>query len=128
MHLDPLEWLGLATGCALGGILRVWIAGLIGARGDRLIPWNTLAVNASGALLLGMLAGLIGTGPGGSLWWPLGVGLLGSYTTVSSFSLQTMLLLRAGNRAAALANVALSLGLCLVLAAVGLTLGGWVGR
>lgn len=113
-------------GCALGGMTRVAIANLVGAGAPGSLPWNTLVVNASGALCLGVLAGLLapGSAPSGTalLWLALGVGFLGSYTTVSTFSLQTLALLRSGQRRAALANVGVSILLCLGMA----TLGAWL--
>jgi fluoride exporter len=81
-------------------------------------------VNVSGTLCIGGLAGVLllraQDGIGTSLWAALVMGLLGSYTTVSSFSLQTLLLARSGEWRRALANVLLSLSLCLAAAALGL--------
>jgi fluoride exporter len=117
-----LEWLGLAAGCALGGMARVFVSRLVGERGLQM-PWNTLVVNASGALLIGLLAGGLSgsaTSAASPLGLALGIGFLGSYTTVSTFSLQTLALLQAGHRRAALGNIALSLALCLPAAGVGM--------
>ena len=83
-------------------------------------PWGTLVVNVSGALLIGSLLPLLagfeggvvsGSGsPGVAL---LVVGLVGSYTTVSSFSLQTFALMEEGSWRAAIGNVLGSVVLCL---------------
>jgi CrcB protein len=118
------DGLGLAIGCGVGGMARVWVARRLGEPPPGGLPWNTLGINASGTFLLAALAGVLG-GTGGGLWAMLGIGFLGSYTTVSSFSLQTVALLRSGRFATALANVALSLGLCLGSAAAGVALGQW---
>ncbi len=113
-------------GCAFGGVARVAVATLIDVRHAAGVPWNTLVVNTSGALGLGLLAGL--AAPGAWLhgltipWWALGIGFLGSYTTVSTFSLQTLALLRNGQWRVALTNVALSIVLCLGAAALGVGL------
>lgn len=90
-------------------------------------PWGTLIVNTSGALAIGVLAAIsladAGSGDSG-LAWHLGIlGFLGSYTTVSTFSLQTFALACDGAWSRAVANIALSLGLCLAAAGLGLWLG-----
>lgn len=110
-------------GSALGGVARFWLAGTVERRTSGAFPWGILAVNASGALTIGIVAG-IATGTEGGLGGAelrqfLVFGFLGSYTTVSSFSLQTLALLQAGRPARALANVALSVALCLGGAALG---------
>jgi fluoride exporter len=113
----------VAIGGALGGIGRVWLAERVTQlRGDA-FPWGTLAVNVSGAGAIGVLAAVMLEPEGGfaidqTLWLALVVGVLGSYTTVSSFSLQTLVLLREGERLRALANIAASVGLCLAAAGV----------
>jgi fluoride exporter len=108
----------VAIGGALGGIGRVWLGERVARRHGERFPWGTLAVNVSGAAAIGVLAALIlepGRGPilDDPLWLALVVGVLGSYTTVSSFSLQTLALLRSGDHARALGNVVASTGLCL---------------
>ncbi|MBK1693006.1 CrcB family protein [Ectothiorhodospira mobilis] len=117
---DPwtqLPW--LALGSALGGLARFhaggWITRLTGSG----FPWGTLAVNVSGGLAAGMAWALLpDTGPG-ALEALLLSGLLGGYTTVSSFSLQTLTLLRQGHPIQALANLTASALLCLGAAALG---------
>jgi fluoride exporter len=121
-------WLWVAVGGALGGMARFWVAGAVGRRLGEAFPWGTLAVNVSGALAIGVAAGLLlgpegPAGPSGA--WHLGViGFLGSYTTVSSFSLQTLALLQEGAPGRAAWNVGASLVLCLAAAALGLALAG----
>lgn len=119
------------VGGAIGGMARYWLSGFVSRRlGDRL-PWGTMAVNVSGALAIGILAGaLAGAGEGlaGLPWLALGIGILGSYTTVSSFSLQTLVLLREGAAGRAALNVVLSASLCLSAAGLGLVAtAGWPG-
>jgi fluoride exporter len=117
-----MELILVITGSALGGLARFWLSGIVGRRVGETFPWGTLAVNASGALVIGVVAALA-AGPGvlvGARFWHFAVyGFLGSYTTVSSFSLQTLALLQDGERWHAAANVLLSLGCCLSAAGLG---------
>jgi fluoride exporter len=121
-QMTPLALqIGLVAMCGfVGGVARVWLAARIAARLGERFPFGTLAVNVSGAALIGVLAGLVP--PDEPLWLALAVGLLGSYTTVSSFSLQTLSLLRGGAPGLALANVLASTLLCLLAAAAGYVL------
>jgi fluoride exporter len=111
-------------GGGLGGIARFWVSGMVARRCGELFPWGTLTVNASGAALIGVLAALLlepGSHAGATLplWAGLVGGVLGSYTTVSSFSLQTLALARNGEPMRAAFNVAGSLVLSLGAAAAG---------
>ena len=117
----------VALGGGLGAVARFWVSAAVGRRLGEGFPWGTLTVNVTGAGLIGVLAGVLlapgstahGLGATGqpSLWAGLVIGGLGSYTTVSSFSVQTLALLRNRRAGRALANVALSLALCLGVAA-----------
>lgn len=73
-------------------------------------PWATLTVNVAGSLAMGVLAGWLAKhGAGGEHWRLLvGVGLLGGFTTFSSFSLELMLLIERGQSGAAFAYAAVS--------------------
>lgn len=123
--MEDLAWVML--GCALGGITRFWLSGVVGRHVGETFPWGTLAVNVSGAFAIGTVAAGAASGHGWfadlSVWRLTVVGFLGSYTTVSSFSLQTLALLRDGDTGRAAGNVVLSLGLCLPAAALGLLAG-----
>jgi len=81
----------VAAGGALGSVLRYGASKLAGPPGDAAVPWHTFAVNVTGAFVLGLLivAAARGGWPG---WWrPLvGVGVLGGYTTFSTFSLEVV--------------------------------------
>lgn len=126
MTLAGLLW--VALGSAFGGVARHWLSGLVGRRLGEAFPWGTFTVNVSGAFGIGIFAALLpdnhlGTDRG--VAWLLGViGFLGSYTTVSSFSLQTLALLRSGRHNPALGNIALSTACCLAAAAIGFALAG----
>jgi fluoride exporter len=114
----------LMLGCALGGVARLALATAIASRTGTTFPWGTLAVNVSGALALGVLAGAAGAGwfADPRLWHFAVSGFLGSYTTVSSFILQTLALLYEGEHRRAATNVAVSLGACLGAVALGMTI------
>lgn len=111
----------VALGGALGGALR-HLVGVWSARSLR-VPahWGTWMVNCSGAALLGLVLGLSadGRGPTNFWWLLLGVGVLGSYTTVSTFALQVLGLVQAGHRRAAVVYLLATLagGIALLLLA-----------
>lgn len=124
MGLSWLDVLAIAIGGGLGGIARLLVSEWMTRRCGEQFPWGTLLVNATGAVLIGALAAVLvtsdaGTGEISVLWSGLVLGLLGSYTTVSSFSWQTLALAQAGRSGRAAANVVATVVLCLVLAAAG---------
>ncbi len=113
-----LAW--VALGSALGGAARFAVSGLVARAIGGAFPWGTMGVNVTGSLALGALAARADIGAvSPALWQVAALGFLGSYTTVSSFSLQTLALVRDGAHARAASNVALSLALCLAAAAAG---------
>jgi CrcB protein len=111
-------------GGAIGSVGRVMMTNLITRwMGDE-FPFGTIVVNITGAILMGLLAGYSVSDPGKLIFSPaartfLMIGVLGGYTTFSSFSLQTFLLLEQGNLSGALLNVLLSVVLCVA--------GIWIG-
>jgi len=114
-----LAW--VALGSAAGGVARFLVSELALRYAGGRMPWGTLVVNVSGAFALGALAAAAGPGGTAGMSWQLAaVGVLGGYTTVSSFSLQTLTLARAGAAGRAAVNVVLSLVVCLAAAAAGL--------
>jgi fluoride exporter len=121
-----MSWLWVAAGSAIGGVLRYQIGGLISAAWGVRFPWGTFVVNVVGSFAIGLLAVLLLARHSGA--WParefLIVGLLGGFTTFSSFSLEVLQLLQAGDVARALTYVGASAGLC-VAAAV---LGAWIAE
>jgi fluoride exporter len=117
-----LGQLALVTfGAAAGGVLRYFVSGFVGRRIGEAFPWGTLVVNVTGAFAIGVMAALV-RGPISDAWLFGATGLLGAYTTVSSFSLQTLALAREGEARQAFNNVALSLALCLAAAGLGYAL------
>lgn len=104
-------------GGALGSIARVMMTNFVCRWTGEAFPFGTIVVNVTGALLMGLLAGYGETEPGRLLFSPstrsfLMIGVLGGYTTFSSFSLQTFLLMEQGNILGALFNILLSVVLC----------------
>lgn len=118
-------WIGL--GSALGGMARHGCGVLAARIAGTGFPWGTLAVNVAGSFLIGLILTI--SAPEGRL--PLGhsaraflmVGFCGGFTTFSSFSLQTLDLLREGEWMRAGANAVASFVLCLVAVWFGYRLG-----
>ncbi len=110
----------VALGGAVGSVSRYWSGVLFAGAFGLDFPLGTLIINVVGSLIIG-LADTVG---GGSVVRSLIiVGFCGGYTTFSSFSLQTLELIRAGHPIAATANVLLSVALCLIATVVG----AWAG-
>jgi CrcB protein len=126
-----LAYLLVAIGGALGGVARFWLSGLIAERYGASFPWNTLFINVTGSFAIGIFAAL--SEPGGrwlaspNLRTFLTIGICGGYTTFSSFSLQTLNLLRDGEWLYAGGNAILSVFLCMVAVWLGYLLGSAVG-
>lgn len=121
--------LWVALGSAVGGVARFFLSGFVGRRIGETFPWGTMTVNVTGAFAIGLIgaaadARLLFDAPGA--WAFVVTGFLGSYTTVSSFSLQTLALARDGDWLRAGGNVALSFVLCLAAAALGLGVGAGI--
>jgi fluoride exporter len=118
-----LAYLWIAIGSALGGMARYWCSGLAAARFGETFPWGTIAVNVIGSFVIGFFATI--SGPEGRLLVPslvrqfVMLGFCGGYTTFSSFSLQTLNLVRDGEWLQAAGNIALSVALCLIAVTVG---------
>ncbi|HET6520535.1 MAG TPA: fluoride efflux transporter CrcB [Geminicoccaceae bacterium] len=123
--MQALLW--VAVGSAIGGTMRFWVSGVVARLVGETFPWGTLAVNVTGAFAIGLFAaaslggGMVATLEARHL---VMTGILGSYTTVSSFSLQTLSLARDGEWPQVLGNIALSLALCLGAVCLGFAAGG----
>ena len=107
--------MAIAAGGALGSVLRyglsTWVHTLVG----RGFPYGTLAVNVLGCLAMGFLFVLLVERMGESALWRAGllIGVLGGFTTFSSFSIETFNLIEQGSLVKAAGNMAASLFLCL---------------
>lgn len=118
------SYLLVTLGGGLGALARFVLSGWIARRFGETFPLGTLVINVSGSFLIGLIA--TAAGDGGRYFlsanWRqfLMIGVLGGYTTFSSFSLQTLTLALDGEWFSAGLNAVLSLVLCL--------LGVWLGH
>lgn len=107
------------VGGAVGGLLRVSLADVF-VSPAHMFPWVTLGVNLAGAFLLGTLVGSTRTEQHRRIRLLLGVGVLGSFTTYSTFAVEVHTLLMPGEGARALAYLAATLTGALLAAHLGL--------
>ena len=128
-----LAYLWVAIGGALGSVSRYWLSGLIASRFGETFPWGTLAINVTGSFIIGIFAAM--AVPDGRLdpqsraftTQFLMIGVCGGYTTFSSFSLQTLNLIRDREWLYAGGNILLSVVLCMVGVWLGYLLGSTFG-
>lgn len=117
-----MRWLAIFVGGGFGALLRYELGGFVQRSTGAFFPWGTLFVNASGCLAIGLLATLLEErsllGPTWRLF--LLVGVLGGYTTFSSFGLETWRLVESGDwlRAAGNAGGSVTIGLVAVAGGV----------
>jgi fluoride exporter len=118
--------ISVILGSALGGMARYFISGLVARRVGETFPWGTLIINVTGAFAIGIFGALAEKSTSmfaePDPWLFAVTGFLGCYTTVSSFSLQTLSLARDGQTRRAGGYVVLSVVLCLAAAALGFAL------
>ena len=111
----------VALGGAIGAVLRFSIGNIIESSD---FPLSTIIVNVSGSFILGMLAVMaINNGYSEELMLFFGTGLLGAFTTMSTFSLETLTLVKNDNYTLALVYASISFALCILFAFVGWELG-----
>jgi CrcB protein len=117
----------VVLGSALGGLARYWLVLATFPLFGPVFPWATVLINILGSFVIGLFGALTMEGR-----WAVPaevrafvmVGLCGGFTTFSSFSLQTLELIQKGRVELALANIGVSVLLCLGAVA----LGYWLGR
>jgi len=128
-----IAYLWVAIGGALGSVSRYWLSGMVADRFGQTFPWGTLVINVTGSFSIGSFAALaIPEGrmdPQSRAFTTqfLMIGVCGGYTTFSSFSLQTLNLLRDREWLYAGGNVLLSVVLCMVAVWLGYLLGSVFG-
>jgi CrcB protein len=110
---------GGALGSAARYLVSTWATRALGAD----FPRGTLLVNATGSFALAVIFAVPGSRISPEWRLFLGAGVLGGYTTYSSFNTETLALLDQGNAGLALANVALTTVGCLIAGLAGLALG-----
>lgn len=110
----------VALAGAAGALARYGIGAAVGTR---TFPWATLGINVAGSLMLGFVLAGPGTRWSATATTAVAVGFLGAFTTFSTFAHEGTALLRDDRPGAALAYVALSMGLGLAAAALGYVAG-----
>jgi len=116
----------IAAGGATGALMRYWMSNGVYAFLGRGFPYGTLTVNVVGSLLMGFCYVFMIERMDVSVEWraALMIGLLGAFTTFSTFSIETLNLLESGEQLKAALNILLSVTLCII----GCWLGMIVGR
>jgi CrcB protein len=128
--------LWVAIGGALGSIARYWFALGVARLTGPAFPWGTILINILGSFVIGLFAAATAPGVGrvavhADFRTFVMVGICGGFTTFSSFSLQTLDLIRQDHPLQAGANILLSVVLCLAAVAAGhysVTSAGTVAR
>ncbi len=117
--------MAIAAGGATGAVLRFWMSNQVYVWLGRGFPYGTLMVNVLGSLLMGLLSVLLIERLSlGSEWRAvILIGFLGSFTTFSTFSMETLNLIEAGAYSKAMLNTVISVVLCVVAAWMGVIAG-----
>lgn len=115
----------IAAGGAAGALLRYWLSGGVYALLGKDFPYGTLSVNVIGSLLMGLAYVFLfeRMAVSSEMRAALVIGLLGAFTTFSTFSIETLNLIEAGEQLKAGMNILLSVTLCLAGCWLGLVLG-----
>lgn len=118
-----MVYLWVAIGGALGTMARFWLANAMALAVGSEFPWGTLLINILGSFVISFFGMLTGSVPrfavSNDVRVFVTVGLCGGFTTFSSFSLQTVEMVRTGQAGRAGAYVAASVLLCLAACAFG---------
>jgi CrcB protein len=118
-----LVWAGVVVAGGVGAVLRFLVDGSVGRLVGKAFPFGTLVVNVSGAVVLGLVSGLV-LGP--NLALIAGTGVIGSYTTFSTWMLESHRLAEEGQSRLGVINIVISVALGIGGAALGRWLGGLV--
>ena len=104
----------IAAGGALGAVMRFLSQATVYELVGKTFPYGTLFVNVTGSFLMGLLSIFLVEKFNLSAEWHLAilVGVLGSFTTFSTFSLETLVLFEQGDMFKAMTNILLSVVLC----------------
>jgi fluoride exporter len=130
--LRVLAYVLIAIGSGLGGMGRYFVSGVVTSLTGGTFPYGTMIVNITGCLMIGFFATL--TGPDGRflVGTParqfVMIGLCGGYTTFSSFSLETLYLMQAGEWMPAVSNALGSVLLCILSVWIGYVAATALGR
>lgn len=115
----------IAAGGATGALFRYWMSNGVYALLGRSFPYGTLSVNVTGSILMGLCYVFLFERMDVSTQWRAGlmIGMLGAFTTFSTFSIETLNLLEAGEEYRAILNVLLSVALSVTGCWLGLVIG-----
>lgn len=115
----------IAAGGAIGSLLRFWLSTGVYALLGRGFPYGTLTVNVIGSLLMGLLYVFLFERADLGTEWRAGIliGLLGAFTTFSTFSIETLNLIEAGEQMRAGINIIISVALCISACWLGMVIG-----
>ncbi|MBO0880064.1 MAG: fluoride efflux transporter CrcB [Mycobacterium sp.] len=116
-----IVWLGVLVAGGIGAVLRFLVDGAVARRIARSFPFGTLTVNISGAVLLGMISNLALNRHAALL---VDTAFIGSYTTFSTWMLETQRLGEERQISYAVANVVVSMALGLAAALLGQWIAG----
>ena len=119
--MSPLVVAGIGLLGGAGAVLRLLVDGAVATRLGRALPYGTLVVNLSGSFALGVVVGAAVSGDARRL---AATGLIGAFTTFSTWAFETHRLAEDGQLWAGAINVLMSLTLGLLAAWVGRELGG----
>jgi CrcB protein len=118
--MNAVVWAGVVLIGGCGSVLRFVVDGAVASRLGKAFPFGTLVVNLSGAVILGLITGLA---LGGSAALLAGTAAVGSYTTFSTWMLETQRLAEERQYRSAALNVVVSLVLGVAAAALGRLIG-----
>jgi len=118
--MSVLVWTAVVVIGGAGSLLRFYADGLVSAVAGRDFPLGTMVINVSGAVVLGLLSGLALSS---SQYLLLGTAAVGSYTTFSTWMLETQRLTEERQHRKAVLNIVVSLALGIAAAALGRLIG-----
>ena len=123
----------VAVGSMIGGMSRFWLSNVVAEKIGGFFPWGTVVINITGSFVIGVFAALtmsegrLNTSRSFVVQFCM-VGICGGYTTFSSFSLQTLNLLREKQWLWAGGNVVISVVACIMAVWLGFMLGQAINR
>jgi len=120
-----MPYLLIGVGGFFGAIARYVVDGFVTDRTGGAFPWGTLAVNASGSFILGLLFALTAERAilPADIRAPVMIGFIGAYTTFSTYMLESWNLVESGSYGAAIGNLGGSIAIGLAMVSLGLLVG-----